>query len=140
MIPPSLLSISYYFSLVSIWENEPTEPAPSPLPDGGCDGTDGATPTAAESAAQGPAGDADGVNDQVALRRVFKGYKLEAVPQWEALANSGYERFVENRHDDDLDRARRDERSRNARPATTPAAGGPEQTDAAPPISGDSGA
>jgi hypothetical protein len=135
MIPPSLLSISYYFSLVSIWENEPTEPAPSPLPDGGCEGSDEATPAAAQPLSS----DADGINDQVAMRRVFKGYKLEAVPQWEALANSGYERHVENRHDDDLDRARRDERSRNTRPATTPAANGPDQPDAAPPASSDSG-
>jgi hypothetical protein len=102
MIPPSLLNASFLFTLIPIWEQEPAPlPPPCPAPPDSTDnGADGTAP-AAQSA-----GDADGVNDQVALRMVFKGYRLGITTDWNAEVNQGYERFVESRSDDDAERQR----------------------------------
>ena len=131
MIPPSLMNANFLFTLIPIWEQEPVPPTPCPAP----------TPTIRSDKASSridatqPDGDADGVNDQVALRMVFKGYRLrrhDRLHQAEAFA--GYERFVENRSDDDEDRQRQDQRARSAvrsesacrerseQPGTTPSA------------------
>jgi hypothetical protein len=121
MISPSLLDISYYFSLVPCWEDEPVAPAPEQNPEGACGSAEGANePNAEATAASEAAGDADGINDVVAVHRVFKGYRLVAVPDYTATAFTGYTRWIEDRQDDDLERGRRDERARHAAPAHTP--------------------
>lgn len=131
MIPPSLLNITYYFSLLPVWEQEPvpTEPCPTPAAsDGSQPDGESATPPANAQ----PAGDADGINDQVALRLVFKGYKLTAVEDWNCLSNTGYERWVENRADDDAERQRQDQRARSATRPNPHAPTGPEQPGTTP--------
>jgi hypothetical protein len=138
MIPPSLLNASFLFTLVPIWEQEPVSPAPCPAP-----ATDGHDPTPSESGTTPsgqPAGDADGINDQVALRMVLKGYKLAVIPDWVAEANPGYDHWVEGRSDDDAERQRQDQRARSAiRPASPQGPSGPEQPDTAPSAPSDGG-
>jgi hypothetical protein len=126
VIPPSLLNIGYYFSLLPIYEQEPAPTSPSPAP---ADVADAEPGSAAANPATG--GDADGINDQVALRMVFKGYKLIAVPQWEAQANSGYEHAMDNRADDSEERRRQDQRARSTVHPQPPAATNTEQPGAA---------
>ena len=133
MIPPSLLNITYYFSLLPVWEQEPVPTEQSQTP-AAADGSD--TPEANAQSAGQPGADADGVNDQVAMRMVLKGYKLTAIPQWEAQANADYERWVEDRSDEDAERNRQDQRARSARPSHAPSAGSgaasaPPSTDSA---------
>ena len=122
MIPPSLFNANLLFTLIPIWEPEPV-----PADDAA------ATPSEAnaESSTQ-PHGDADGVNDQVALRMVFKGYKLGVMTDYQAEHFSGYERFVENRSDDDEERQRQDQRARSAVRPNPPAASGPQQPGTTP--------
>lgn len=124
MIPPSLLNISYYFSLLPIYEQAPAEPA-APCPPPASDAGDANADTPAPETNVQPGGDADGINDQVALRMVFKGYKLTAIPQWEAQANAGYERWIESGGDDDAERQRQDQRARGTVKPQPPVAGGP---------------
>jgi hypothetical protein len=115
MIPPSLMNASFLFTLIPIWEEEPIPaPQPCPAPDS-ADGNDGTNaPTAAAADDAQPTGDADGVNDQMALRMVFKGYRLGVMTDFTAEANPGYERFAENRSDDDAERQRQEQRTRSA--------------------------
>jgi hypothetical protein len=117
MIPPSLLNASFLFTLIPIWEQEPVPPPPCTTPPENTDnGADGTAPTA-ESA-----GDADGVNDQVALRMVFKGYRLGITTDWNAEVNQAYERFVESHSDDDAERQRQNQRAGSpVRPNPPPA-------------------
>jgi hypothetical protein len=129
MIPPSLLDVTYYFSWVPCWEDEPvapTEPAPegaNPSAESGNESNTEAAP-----AAEQPGGDADGVNDVVAVHRVFKGYRLVAIPDYTATAFTGYTRWIESGQDEDLERGRRDERARRAvNPHPTPSQAAPEQ-------------
>lgn len=113
MIPPSLLNIGYYFALLPVYEQQPAVPAASDSPsssDGGEPDSGACAPATTEGAV---GADADGINDQVALRMVLKGYKLTAVRQWEALANPGYEHFIETRDDDSDERQRQDQRARS---------------------------
>jgi len=133
MIPPSMLNASFLFTLVPIWEQEQVPPAPCQAP-----ATDGDEPTASESGAAPsgqPAGDADGTNDQVALRMVLKGYKLAVVPSWAAEANPGYERWVEGRSDDDAER--QEQRARAGTRPKPPVASSEPAADSAPPASCD---
>jgi len=133
MIPPSLMNASFLFTLIPIWEEEPVPPSPCPAPD--ADGSDPTTASSPSAAAQS-GGDADGVNDQVALRMVFKGYRLGVMTDFTAEANPGYERFAENRSDDDADRHRQEQRARNAVRPNPHAASEPPGTSA--PASSDS--
>jgi hypothetical protein len=137
MIPPSLMNASFLFTLIPIWEQEPVPaPQPCPAPDG-TDGNDGPNASTAAAAADAPAaGDADGVNDQVALRMVFKGYRLGVMTDFTAEANPGYERFAENRNDDDADRQRQEQRTRSAVRPSPHAAG--EQPGVSTPASNES--
>lgn len=140
MIPPSLLNASFMFTLLPIWEQEPVPTEPCPAPASAPEGSDASNTESNSQPSGQPAGDADGINDQVALRMVFKGYKLAVVPQWEAEANPGYERWVENRGDDDAERQRQDQRARSAiRPASPQGPSGPEQPDTAPSAPSDGG-
>jgi hypothetical protein len=135
MIPPSLLNTNFLFTLIPIWEPEPVPPQPCP------ETTDDPANTSGEASARSsaqPNGDADGVNDQVALRMVFKGFRLGLMTDWQAEAFAGYERFVENRSDDDEDRQRQDQRVRSAVRPSPHAANGPEQPGAAPSAPSDS--
>jgi hypothetical protein len=128
MIPPSLLNASFLFTLIPIWEQEPAPlPPPCPAPPDSTDnGADGTAP-AAQSA-----GDADGVNDQVALRMVFKGYRLGITTDWNAEVNQGYERFVESRSDDDAERQRQNQRAGSPVRPNPPPAGNDIQDPAVP--------
>jgi len=140
MIPPSLLDVSYYFSWVPVWEDEPITPHADATSDNASGSAEGGNEANTESTPAGeqPAGDADGVNDVNAVQRVFKGYRLVAEVDYTATAFTGYTRWVENGQDEDLERGRRDERARRAvtpRPASTqapeqPAA--PEASESAP--------
>ena len=123
MIPPSLLNANFLFTLIPIWEPEPPATTDDPANPSG--------ETSAQSSAQ-PTGDADGINDQVALRMVFKGFRLGLMTDWQAEAFAGYERFVENRSDDDEDRQRQNERARSALRPNPHAASGPEQPGTTP--------
>jgi len=139
MIPPSLLTASYIFTLLPIWEQEPVPTEPCPAPASAPDGSDASNTESNSQPSGQPAGDADGINDQVALRMVLKGYKLAVVPQWEAEANPGYERWVENRGDDDAERQRQEQRARSAvRPTSPQGPSGPEQPGAVPSAPSDS--
>ena len=129
MIPPSLLNVTYYFSLLPVWEQEPVPTEQSQTP-AAADGS-GTNEANAQPSGQ-PGADADGVNDQVAMRMVLKGYKLSATPQWEAQANAGYEQWIEDRGDEDAERHRQDQRARGARPNPHPTATGPEAASAPP--------
>jgi hypothetical protein len=137
MIPPSLLNASFLFTLIPIWEQEPVTPTPCPAP--AAEGYDAPATESTELPSGLPAGDADGINDQVALRMVFKGYRLAVVPDWEAQVNPGYERFAENRNDDDAERQRQDQRARSAVRPNPHAATNPEQAGSAPSAPSDSG-
>jgi hypothetical protein len=130
MIPPSFLTGSFLFTLIPVWEQEPAAPAPCPAPPP----DDGAAPEQAAAPSESASGaDADGVNDQVALRMVFKGYKLGVTTDWVAEVNPGHVRWGENRSDDDADRQRQDQRARSAaRPALPQAPGAPDSTASAP--------
>jgi hypothetical protein len=136
MIPPSLLSTNFLFTLIPIWEPAPAPPEPCPATT-----DDPANPSGEASAPSStqPNGDADGINDQVALRMVFKGFRLGLMTDWQAEAFAGYERFVENRSDDDEDRQRQDQRSRSAVRLNPNAASGPEQPGTTPSAPSDSG-
>ena len=126
MIPPSLMNGSFLFTLIPIWE-----PAPAPSPP--CPDDPAATPAEADAASDPePRSDADGVNDQVALRMVFKGFRLAVVTDWQAEAFTGYERWVENRADDDAERERQNQRARGAVRPNPHTPSGPEQAGTAP--------
>ena len=137
MIPPSLLNASFLFTLVPIWEQEPA-PAP-PCPPPGADAPDAPATEAAPASNASVGADADGVNDQVALRMVFKGYRLAVMTDWAAEANPGYERWVENRGDDEAERQRQDQRARSAvRPSSPHAPSGAAAAAPTPSPSNDS--
>ncbi len=126
MIPPSFLTGSFLLTWIPVWEQEPAAPEPNAT----APTDDGAAPEQAAAPSDSSAGaDADGVNDQVALRMIFKGYKLGVTTDWVAEVNPGHVRWAENRSDDDADRQRQDQRARgSARPALPQAAGGPDST------------
>ena len=136
MIPPSLLNVSYLFTLVPIWEQEPVAtPSAGASP---ANADDPATDAAAQPNGQTGA-DADGVNDQVAMRMVLKGYRLSVMPDWLAEANPGYTHWVENRSDDDNE-AERQRQAQLARARLNPhAPSGEPEAGSAPPTSSDSG-
>jgi hypothetical protein len=137
---PSLLDVGYYFTWVPVWEDEPVPPAPEQPPGGECGAAEGSSEPDTEAAATTePGGDADGVNDEVAVRSVFKGYRLGLMTDWVAEVNPGYERFVENRSDDDADRQRQDQRARSALRTNPHAAQSLEQHDPEPSAPSDSG-
>ena len=127
IIPPTLLGLTYYFAAVPIYESEPVPPPPA-NPAG--DGDGGAGPLRPPAAV--PLGDADGVNDQVATRLVFKGYKWVPMPSWEAESNPDYEVWIENRDDNDAERQRQDQRARSAVRPNPHAATGLDQPGSAP--------
>jgi hypothetical protein len=112
---PSLLEVGYYFTWVPVWEDEPVSPAPEQPPSGESAAAEvGSEPETEAAAPTEPGGDADGVNDEVAVRRIFKGYRLEAMPDYTATAFSGYVRYIDNRQDEDIEHGRRDEHARRA--------------------------
>jgi hypothetical protein len=137
MIPPSLMNASYLFTLIPFWEEEPVPPPPCTEP--AAEGSDAPPAETTEPVSGQPEGDADGVNDEVAVRLVFKGFRLGFMTDWVAEVNPGYERFVEHGSDDDADRQRQDQRARNAVRPNPHAAGSPEQPRAEPSAPSDSG-
>ena len=137
---PSLLEVGYYFTWVPIWEDEPVSPPSEPTPGGECAAAEGGRePDTEAAAATESGGDADGVNDEVAVRSVFKGFRLGVLTDWTAVLNPGYEHWVENRSDDDADRQRQDQRARSAVRPNPHAAGAPEQPDTAASAPSDGG-
>ena len=139
MIPPTLMYASYLFTAVPIFEQEPLDPPSSgEAPPAGCTSAEAGGAPAPQAA-----GDADGINDQVAFRLVFKGFRWAAVPHWEAEVNPGYERWVEGRSDDAAEHAREDERTRlaaaRARASMPTSAAGEAPAGSAAPATDDEG-